>query len=189
VRVNLHWPCPRWSDTRFDATEHIGHQTDVVIVTESVWNKGWFQFPDVKYIVIIVQQQSTKMMENILGVMDRGDYDYDILLWNEAHLVLNPILHCTPSTGMIAMHLVMETDPKELFVCGYDFFTQTFRGWKPHDPVAEREYFRDVILPNPKVSANSITEASAMSNIGERRTKSSVQWRAEKKEAKGIKWI
>lgn len=160
VRVNLHWPSPRaYMHLKKDATEDIGCRTDVLIVTESIWKEKLFVFENLKHAILIVQSCGENI-NSMIRTFSAMDVDFDLMLSRETNnIVKGSIL----STGLVAMKLVLDANPSELFVTGYDFFTQSSRGWKTHNPVIEKEYFRDKILTQDRVTAHTITEYSCRS--------------------------
>lgn len=159
VRVNLHWPSPRAFGCKKDFTKDIGCRTDVIIVTEAIWDLKCAHFTDdLKYAVLIGQTYDTNL-NSMIRTFSAMDVDFDLMLGQEAAKIIEGV----PSTGFIAMKLVLDANPSELFVSGYDFFTQSTRGWKTHNPVAELEYFRDKIITQDRVTSHVITENSCYS--------------------------
>lgn len=177
VRVNLHWPSPRAFSCKKDFTKDIGCRTDVIIVTEAIWDLKCAHFTnDLKHAVLIVQT-CDKNLNSMIRTFSAMDVDFDLMLSREAAKIIEGV----PSTGFIAMKLVLDANPSELFVSGYDFFTQSIRGWKTHNPIVELEYFRDKIITQDRVTSHTITENSCHLSL------EGMNWRKRKFLAKEIK--
>ena len=176
LRVNLHWPCPIFLEDQRDLSVDIGQRTDIVFQAVSAWRPGRFHQMDIKLVIIrgndrfvqdfLSHDTPTHWLHPMfLQILDdceqRGTaveyfspkYDHIYPEWN-------------PNTGLLALKTVMYEEPSKVYVAGFDFsvFHNRVVNWYHHDPLKDRQYFRNHIATDPRVEMHPIVRKAVESD-------------------------
>lgn len=167
LRVNLHWPCPIFYEPQHDATEDIGERTDIVFQAMAAWRHERFLAMPAPKLVLLrgaasILRKGTSAAPDWsfphLELITEGCRSRGVEL-QYASPTYDHLYPCwSPNTGLLALKCVMEENPAEVYVAGFDFSFFHYRAvnFTNHEPLLDRKYFRDQIASDPRVRLHSI---------------------------------
>lgn len=183
VRINCHWPCPLKLRPACDATEDIGKRTDIFFGSFGYLQMSRFKRMKVNMKLVVFNNfknnhnsleyyerkkqdwndKQTEKFDELEKMLKRRNIEY--YWYAERHEV--PKTSFKATSGLLALLALLSKEPTEIFVTGFDFYTlgTPQMAWINHDPLRERNYFREHVASDKRVVLDDTAEKSLKSDL------------------------
>lgn len=152
VRINIHWPSCMYLRDPIDCTEDVGRRTDVLFMNP--FNGGGLEafrnLEGVKYVIFTKRGDGRTNYPSIKDYCDSKNIPCDVYRDNYGKLKISERMFA----GTLALMALMQEEPEEIFMTGFDFFVDDYREvvhGGSHDAAKDRDLLMKQVFKDPRV--------------------------------------